>query len=85
MPVWRCLLARTSRGIACYDRISWKSLVAHQSEPHGSTPTQHGVPLFDRNVGDAELADGPRIGHEMSARLQRREGGDAACERERQQ
>jgi len=44
-----------------------------------------GPSLFDRNIGNAELPDGPGVGHEMSARTQSREGGDAACERERQQ
>jgi hypothetical protein len=44
-----------------------------------------GRAFLNNDVGNAELPDDPRVGHEMARRLGEGENGRAASDRERQQ
>src|SRR6516162_2644199 len=76
-----CGRAKISHATACSGRIDRTRFVSISMQSARLHAHAAGRSLLDRNGGDAKLADGPGVGHEVSGRTWNREfGGPAATE-----
>src|SRR6516225_11175154 len=81
-PCGRAKISHATAYSGRIDRTRFVSISMQSARLHAHAA---GRSLLDRNGGDAKLAEGPGVGHEVSGRTWNREFGGAGSDRKRQQ